>query len=70
MTIPDAFLNWSKNGIGPKDWFQLLAQHYRNLATVYQKKELPEEAELFANVAEEFNQLEQKIKELSLKQNS
>jgi hypothetical protein len=59
------FLAWSKNGVGPSSWLQVLEENYANLAATYRQKGMKREAELFANIVEEFQRIRHEIEELS-----
>jgi hypothetical protein len=52
------FLYWSKNGVGPNAWLQMLKQHYTYLSAAYRQKGKKSESRLFAEVAQEFAQIQ------------
>jgi hypothetical protein len=52
------FLYWSKNGVGPNAWLQMLKQHYTYLSAAYLQKGKKRESQLFAEVAKEFAQIQ------------
>ncbi len=65
MIRKEVFLPWSKNGLGPDLWAEMLEAQYITLLAMYRQQGMEREAELFANVAKEFKRIMQEIKELS-----
>ncbi len=57
------FYYWSKNGTGANAWIQMLKDHYTILSATYLQRGMKKEAELFANVAEEFALIQQEVLE-------
>jgi hypothetical protein len=51
----------SKEGAGVNAWIGLLREHYDNLAALYRLKGMNKEAEVFGEVVEEFDVLQQQI---------
>ena len=54
----------SKNGTGPHALLNTLREHYAKLSIVYRDKGMEFEATLFAQVAEDFENVRQRIREL------
>jgi hypothetical protein len=52
------FLYWSKNGVGPNAWLQMLKQRYSYLSAAYLQKGKKMESQLFAEVAKDFAQIQ------------
>jgi len=62
------FLSWSKNGVGPNAWLEVLEAQYADLAAAYRSKGMKREAQLFANIVGEFKILAKEVRELSVEQ--